>query len=130
MGATRDAVSGSADYGTIETREKQGSGISAVRLDLTAGPNGVVSALIGCVGRLERLVTVPGTAGDQPNDQWDLTVTDEDGIQLFQDTGISNSSAEVGYPSGTNLQQVFGQLTFLVQNAGSNNKVSIIAYFH
>ena len=127
---TRDAVAGNADYGIIETREKQGSGVNAVRLALITGTSGFVSVTLGCVGRLDRLVLIPGSGGEQPTDQWDLTITDEDGVQIFQDTGISNSTSEVSYPSGTNIQNVFGILTFLVENAGPENTMVIVAYFH
>ena len=128
--ASRQADASNADYGTIETREKQGSGVNAVRLILTTGTSGFVSVVLGCVGRLDRLVLVPGSGGVQPADQWDLTITDEDGGQVFQDTGVSNSATEVKYPSGTNVQNVYGPLTFLVENAGSENTVTIVAYFH
>lgn len=128
--ASRQADANTEAYGTIETREKQGSGVNAVRLILTMGTSGFVSVTLGCVGRLDRLVLIPGSGGEQPTDQWDLTITDEDGIQIFQDTGVSNSTAEVSYPSGTNIQNVYGLLTFLVENAGSENTVTIVAYFH
>ena len=127
---TRQANADNVAYGTIETREKQGSGVNAVRLTLTTGTSGFVSVTLGCVGRLDRLVIMPGSDGEQPTDQWDLTITDEDGVQIFQDTGISDSAAEVNYPSGTNIQNVYGLLTFLVENAGSENTVTIVAYFH
>lgn len=127
---TRDAVASNDAYGTVATREKQGSGVNAVRLVLTTGPSGFVGVNVGCVGRLDRLVLIPGSGGEQPTDQWDLTITDEDGVQIFQDTGISNSATEVSYPSATNIQNVFGLLTFLVENAGPENDMVIVAYFH
>ena len=127
---SRQAVADNAAYGTIENREKQGSGVNAVRLTLTTGSSGFVSVWLGCVGRFDRLVIIPGSGSVQPTDQWDLTITDEDGVEIYSNTTISNTGTTVAYPSGTNVNNVYGLLTFLVENAGSEKTVRIVAYFH
>ena len=127
----RDAVAGVAAYGTVVTREKQGSGLNAIRLSLTTGPggSGSVSVRVGCGGRFDRLVIVP-SGTDVPTALWDLTITDEDGVVVYTDTALSESATTIAYPSGTDVQNVFGTLTFLVENAGVAKSMDIIAYFH
>jgi hypothetical protein len=40
----------------------------------TAGP---------CSGEIKRLVTIPGAAGVQPTDQYNITLVDEDGVDVL-----------------------------------------------
>ena len=123
----RNADQSDANYGTVETREKQGSGLNAVRLTLTTGPNSFASVKAGCVGQLRRIVISPDLGAEQPIDQWDLTITDEDGDIIYSVTNLSNSTITI--VDDTTPKCVYGLLTFLMENAGALKTATIAVYF-
>lgn len=74
-------------------------------------------------GKVEQLVTVPGTAGDAPADNYDLTVTDADGLDVLIGAGADRDTANTELVAGTSLGAVAGsRLTFSIANAGDANK--------
>ena len=83
-------------------------------------------------GVIERVVFIPGTGGDQPTAAYDVTVLDEDGIDVLAGIGanLANNADTQNVPAlGTYFKvAVDGKLTFTVANAGANNAGEIHVY--
>ncbi|MGE3448682.1 MAG: hypothetical protein AB7H92_14005 [Microbacteriaceae bacterium] len=80
-------------------------------------------------GELVRIVTVPGAGGSAPTDNYDITLLDEDGIDLtaaemFGDRDTSTTEELV--PSGRIVHH--GPVTVTVANAG-NAKTGVIKIY-
>lgn len=79
-------------------------------------------------GVIVRFLAVPGTAGDQPSDQFDVVINDEDGYDILAGQGANLSNA-----SNTTVVSGMGavandRLTLAVTNAGDANTGACILY--
>lgn len=84
-------------------------------------------------GLVNRIVTVPGTGGDQPDDNYTLVVNDVHGIDILNATGVNRdqTNAENLLPVvGTDAvpMQVKGGLTVVISSAGATNKGTVYIY--
>ena len=81
-------------------------------------------------GKVKRIVTNPDDT-DPPDANWDLTVTDEDGVDILEGEGANRDPAGAGTSEGIVLtvsELVASKLTFTVANAGSANKGVVKLY--
>jgi hypothetical protein len=80
-------------------------------------------------GIIKRVVTVPAAAGDAPTAGWDLTIKDEDGVDVLCGNGADRdaSASEQAFPCPVNLA-VASKLTFTVANAGDTKKGVVKLY--
>jgi hypothetical protein len=115
--------------------------VRRVALAWTSDTSGNVSGILTNYlnGALVRVVFVPGTGGDAPAASYDVTLLNEDGIDLLAGQG-ANLSATVsshvapGLPlkDGTTVSVVFpqvaGKLELQVSGAGSLNKGTVVLY--
>ncbi len=105
----------------------------------TAG--GAVSSAtsIPVVGKIERVVFVPGTSGNQPTNLYDVTLTDTGGADVLAGQGadLSNTSTTTVCPcvlmtdgthTGANPFVVAEALTLTVANAGNAKSGTIYLY--
>ena len=66
-------------------------------------------------GKVELLVTVPGTPAPDPN--WDLTVEDENGLDVLNGSGANRSATATQYVQSSSLGAVAqDKLTFNIGN--------------
>ncbi len=73
-------------------------------------------------GVIERFVTVPGTGGDQPADNYDVTVEDGDGVDVLMGEGANRSDTNTEQVGRADLGVVaYSTLTLEVENAGASN---------
>lgn len=80
-------------------------------------------------GEIIRLVTIPGTAGVQPTDQYDITITDEDGVDVLAAAGANRSNANIEQVAASSLGVVANdKLTINVSNAGNAKSGTAIIY--
>lgn len=71
-------------------------------------------------GAIERLVTVPATAGSAPSDNYDVTVVDEDGVDVLMGAGVDRDTATAEQVLASALGCVANDvLTLHVTNAGN-----------
>lgn len=99
---------------------------------------GTVSQVIAeCVGAIERVVTDPGTAA--PTDNYDITLLDENGIDVLMGLGMNRDTANteqicpgITCTDGTNNAvipiAVHGDLTLTIANAGNSKNGTITLY--
>ena len=70
-------------------------------------------------GKIIEIVTVPGSGGSQPTDQYDLTITDNNSIDISHGNGANRSNASNEYITEANAGAVVNsKLTITVANAG------------
>lgn len=98
--------------------------------NVTGGVSGTTTN--GYSGRFLGAITVPGTAGAQPNDNYDITVTDADGVDLALGGLMNRDETNTEFVAEASMAGIAtGKLTFNVTNAsdsGVNNTGTIYLY--
>ncbi len=80
-------------------------------------------------GELRRQVTVPGTAGVQPTDQYDLTLLDEDSTDVLMGAGANRSNVNTEQVLASSLGVVANdKLQLTVANAGNAKSGTVYIY--
>lgn len=80
-------------------------------------------------GTIERLVTVPGTGGDQPTNLYDVEIQDEDDVDVLMGAGEDRSNTGTEQASAGDLGIVgYSTLTLVVANAGDGNTGTVHLY--
>lgn len=80
-------------------------------------------------GKVEALVTVPGGGGAAPTDNYDVTVTDEDGTDVLAGGGVDRDTANTETKLSANLGIVANdKLTLNVTNAGAAKSGVVYLY--
>ena len=81
-------------------------------------------------GLLERVAFIPDGGGTQPTDNYDITITDADGVDVLAGLGANLSNAATVVKTHANgLTAVAGStLTLNVTNAGSAKGGIVIVY--
>ncbi len=73
-------------------------------------------------GAIQRLVTVPGTAGDQPTNLYDVVVQDGDDVDVLMGEGLDRSNVNTEQVNAASLGIVgYSTLTFVISGAGDSN---------
>ena len=73
-------------------------------------------------GKILGLATVPGLSGDQPDDNYDITVTDGDSLDVLMGGGANRDETDTEYVLSTSLGAVVASaLTINVSGAGNAN---------
>ena len=104
----------------------------------TSTAGGGYTESIPIAGRILRVVTNPGATA--PTDNWDVTLIDADGLDLFMGRGADRDTANTeqfcpGIPmtDGTNITTVpvvhYGTCTLTVTNAGASKAAVVTIYF-
>lgn len=128
---------------TVTTADN-GGGVTEYTIAWTSSAGGAVSgATFDCkAGTIIKVIFVPDSGGTQPTDLYDVTMTDENSVNVFDDgagtsvgANLSNSAASVKVPfigggTVTYIRRYFhgGQLTPVVANAGAAKGGTIIMY--
>ena len=95
------------------------------------------------VGELIKGVTIPGTAGTQPDDNYNVVLTNSDGVNI-----LANAEADLLTRDETDTEEVYfhvtdtggnglsmapvtsGPLTITVDSAGASNTGVVKLYYH
>jgi len=124
-----------ADLGTVTITEQDFLSIKKVTFSWTSVDGGgdagkaVKTTGKSYTGEAIRLVTVPGTVGDQPSDNYNVTVLDSDGVDVLMSAGLLRDQ--------TNTEQVLAsllgcmadtKLTLSVNSAGNAKKGTVYLY--
>ena len=107
-----------------ETRTTQ-----KLKLTCTSDANGIVTAITDYYvsGYSGRAIVIPGTGGDEPTNAFNITLKDEQGIDVLYAAGIDSSSAASAQLTATMLMNNI--LTVSVTGAGAANVVTLEVYF-
>jgi hypothetical protein len=84
-------------------------------------------------GQINRIVTNPASGDDKPSANWDLTILDEDGVDILGGNGANRDAggaavSEQAAPSVAGLG-VQSTLTFTVEAGGNTKKGVVNLYF-
>ena len=95
--------------------------------NVTGGVSGTTTNAYS--GRFLGAITVPGTAGDQPDDNYDITIADSDGVDLALGALANRDEATTEFVAEASMGGVASSpLTFTISNAsgvGVNTKGTI-----
>lgn len=93
----------------------------------TGGVSGTTTASFN--GKILGLATVPGTAGAQPDDNYNVTAIDSDSLDVLMSGGLTRDETNTEYVLSTSLGAVVeSQLTVTIDTAG-NSKTGV-AYIY
>ena len=108
-----------------------GSPVSIIIWSFTSSAGGAASEQTKKVsGKAKRMVTNPDNT-DTPSANWDLTITDEDGVDILEGEGANRDPAGAGTSEGyafTISELIASKLTFTVANAGNAKKGVVKLY--
>ena len=108
-----------------------GSPVSIIIWSFLSSAGGAASEQTKKVsGKAKRMVTNPDNV-DTPTANWDLTITDEDGVDILEGEGANRDPAGAGTSEGyafTISELIASKLTFTVANAGSAKKGVVKLY--
>ena len=80
-------------------------------------------------GRIIGVATVPGTAGDQPDDNYNVAVQDDDGIDLLLGNGASRDEANTEFIAEASCAGLArSKVTISIDSAGSGLKGTVYVY--
>jgi len=98
--------------------------------DASGNVNGTGGQTAGAYnGALERLVTVPAAAGSAPTDNYDITILDEDGVDVLLGAGADRDTANTEQVQRTSLGVVANdKLTLNIANAGNAKSGTVYLY--
>ena len=80
-------------------------------------------------GQLLGLYTVPGTAANQPTDQYDITIKDEDGLDVVNAQGANRSNVNNELVISSLLFVAGDKLTLAVENAGNAKSGTVYLWY-
>jgi len=80
-------------------------------------------------GRIIGVVTVPGTVGDQPDDNYSLEVQDDDGVDLLLGSGANRDETNTESLAELDCAGVArSKLTISISSAGASKKGTVYVY--
>lgn len=123
-----------ADKGTVVVTEEMFGPVKKVKFAWTSGTGGDVGAATKTStnvfsGSIERLVTVPGTAGDQPTNLYDIVINDDDGNDVLMGAGANRSNAATEQVLASSLGCIANdKLNLSITAAGDTKKGTVYVY--
>jgi hypothetical protein len=94
---------------------------------ITGAVSGVTTGIYD--GEIIGLSTIPGTAGDAPDDNYNITLKDSGGHDVLLGAGLLRDTANTEHVTRTSLAGVAGSaLTLAVTAAGNSNKGVVIVF--
>lgn len=117
--------------GTVTITEETHSSVRKIKFDWTSDAAGAADGTTAkaYTGEILRLVTVPGTAGVQPTDLYDVVVNDEDTTDVLMGAGANRSNASTQQALASSLMCVANdKLSLAVTNAGNAKSGTVYIY--
>ena len=119
--------------GTVTITEERLGNIRKITFAWTAGTAGESGTASGSTtypytGNVLKVVTVPGTAGTQPSDDYDITITDEDAVDVANGQLLNRDDTLTEWVVSSLGAVVGDRLTINVTNAGSGKTGVCVAY--
>lgn len=124
-----------ADLGTVTITEETMSVVKKIKFAWTSvnggGDDGKATktTVNSYTGKIIRLVTIPGTGGDVPTDNYDVVINDEDGTDILMGAGANRDLTNTEQVLEASLGCVANdKLSLSITNAGSAKKGTAIIY--
>ena len=113
--------------GTATYTEKQIGTTKLLKCAWTCDSSGVVSGTASTEvydGEIIELATVP-SATDAPTDSYDLTILDDNGLDVLAGTGADRSATNTEYVVASLGAVASSKLTVTIANAGASKKGTV-----
>jgi len=107
------------------------SSVKKIKAAWTSGSDGSVSGTTTEVynGRILGAITVPGTGGDAPDDNYDIAVNDSDSVDIALGALANRDTANTEFVTEASMAGAAAtKLTIAVTNAGDTNKGTLYLY--
>ncbi len=117
--------------GTVTVAERTHTSVKKITWAWTSTAGGAADLITTGAydGKIERLVTVPAAAGSAPTDDYDITVTDGDSVDVLHGAGANRDTANTEQVLASSLGIVAGdKLTLNVTNAGNAKSGTVHLY--
>lgn len=115
----------------VITENPQAKPIAIIKFAWTSASDGTATGTTvnSYNGKCELLTTDPAAAGDAPTDNYDITVTDANGVDVLGGAGVDRDTANTEQKLG-DLQGAVAssKLTLNIANAG-DSKIGVV-YLH
>lgn len=108
--------------------------VKKIKAVWTAGTGDEAGAVSGITtkyfdGRIIGVCTVPASGGDAPDDEYGLTVKDEDGVDLLLGNGAGREQAVTEYIAEASCAGIAqSKLTISITSAGAGKKGTVYIY--
>jgi hypothetical protein len=119
--------------GTVTITEKDWGSVKKITFAWVAGTAGDAGTAEGTTvnsyeGKLILLSTVPSVSA-QPDDDYDITIADDDGVDLLAGNGADRDETNQEFVTEANMGAVaVSKLTFSVSGAGASNEGTAYLY--
>lgn len=111
--------------------EESHSSPKKVKWTWTSGAGGTVTkeTTEAYSGVIERLVTVPGTAGDQPDDNYNVVINDQDDTDVLMGAGATRDELVTEQVLASSLGcMASDKLTLSIDSAGNAKSGTVYLY--
>lgn len=120
-----------ADVGTVSVTEETFSLVKRIAFTWTTTSAGAASKTTteSYTGQAVMLITVPSGGGDAPTDNYYVTITDEDGLDVLAGGGATRDTANTEYVRETSLGWVANDtLTLTIASGGDTKSGHVYLY--
>ena len=117
--------------GTVTATEERAGATQKVSFTWTSSAGGAAdgATVNSYNGQIVRLVTVPSGGGTAPTDDYDLTVVDDDAVDVLMAAGANRDTANTEQVLASSLGYVANdKLTLHVTNAGNAKAGTVHVY--
>lgn len=121
--------------GTVAFTETRVGNVKKLKIAWTSGTSGgdagnaTGASTYAYDGKVELLTTIPSGGGTAPSDNYDITLTDSDGVDVLGGGGTDRDTANTEQVLASNLGAVASsKLTFTVSNAGNGKAGTAYVY--
>ena len=122
-----------ADLGTVTVTEETFGTVKKIKFDWTSnsadGGKATKTTTKAYTGEIIRLVTVPGTAGDAPDLNYDVILYDEDTTDVLMSAGLNRHTSNTEQVLASSLGCVANdKLSLSIADAGNANTGTVCVY--
>jgi len=118
--------------GTLTTTEETFGSVKKIKFEWVADGSGDVSGTDTTAvfsGEIMRLVTVPGTGGTQPDDNYNVVINDADSTDVLMGAGATRDETNTEQVLASSLGIVANdKLSLVIDSAGAANTGTVYVY--
>jgi len=121
------------DLGTVVVTEETFNTVKKIKFEWTSssadGGKATKTTTKTYTGEIIRLVTIPASAGDAPDPNYDVLIYDEDTTDVLMSGGLNRHTSNTEQVLGTSLGCVANDtMSLSIIDAGNANKGTVIIY--
>jgi len=116
--------------GTVAVTETTHTSVKKVKFVWVSSAGGAADATTTATfdGEIIKVITSPGTGGTQPTDDYDLVLTNSDGVDMLAGQGANRDDTAIESISSGMGGLAAEKLTLGITNAGSAKAGTVLVY--